>query len=139
MWMYRGNPFTSDQIGPMIGFVYIIKNTLDHRSYIGKKLFWFNRIKVVKGKRKRVKAESDWKVYYGSSIELQEDVAHYGEHNFTRTILHLCVSKGVMSYLEMREQIINDVLLKPLEYYNAFVGGKIHRSHIKPLLENENG
>ena len=26
--------------------------------------------------------------------------------------------------------MINDVLLKPDEYYNAFVGGKIHRKHV---------
>lgn len=133
-WMYRGSPFTSDQIGSMIGFVYVIVNILDQRSYIGKKLFWFNHIKTVKGKRKRIKVESDWMKYWSSSIELQEDVAHFGEHNFTREILHLCSSKGVMSYLEMREQLANDVLLKPLQYYNGFVGGKIHRNHVRTMF-----
>jgi hypothetical protein len=30
----------------------------------------------------------------------------------------------------MKYQLERDVLLKPDEYYNAFVGGKIHRKHV---------
>ena len=40
-----------------------------------------------------------------------------------------------MSYYEMKYQIDNDVLLKPNEYYNAFVGGKIHRKHLSHLIK----
>lgn len=36
----------------------------------------------------------------------------------------------MMNYLEMKEQITRDVLMKPSEYYNSFIGGKIHRSHV---------
>jgi hypothetical protein len=36
--------------------------------------------------------------------------------------------------MEMKEQILRDVLLKPDEYHNAFVGGKIHRNHVKNLF-----
>jgi hypothetical protein len=35
----------------------------------------------------------------------------------------------------MKEQITRDVLLKPEEYYNSFVGGKIHRNHLNRLIE----
>jgi hypothetical protein len=35
-----------------------------------------------------------------------------------------------MTYYEMKEQFDREVLLKPDEYYNAFIGGKIHRKHI---------
>jgi hypothetical protein len=42
-----------------------------------------------------------------------------------------------MSYIEMREQITRDVLLKPDEYLNGFVGGKIHRNHLKNLWIEE--
>jgi hypothetical protein len=86
MWLYQEKEFTSDMVSDHIGCVYIIENLLDSRKYIGKKLFWFNHIKIIKGKRKRVKIQSDWEVYYGSSIELQNDVSHFGEHNFTRKI-----------------------------------------------------
>ena len=37
------------------------------------------------------------------------------------------------TYYEMKYQLELDVLLKPEEYYNAFVGGKIHRKHILGL------
>jgi len=40
------------------------------------------------------------------------------------------MNKGTMSYLELREQIDRRVL-ETNEYYNAFVGGKIHKSHVK--------
>ena len=49
------------------------------------------------------------------------------------------MGKGEMSYLEMREQMVRDVLLKPNEYYNAFVGGKIHRNHVKNLCTSPKG
>ena len=102
-------------------------------KYIGKKNFWsVKRLPPLKGKtRKRKKiTESDWKEYYGSSEEVKQLVESQGCDNFKREILHLCDSKGEMSYYELKEQVMNDVLLKPDEYYNAFVGAKIHRKHV---------
>ena len=40
---------------------------------------------------------------------------------------------GTLMAYEMKEQLDKDVLLRPTEYYNAFVGGKIHRNHLKHL------
>ena len=134
MWLYRNEVFTESQIGSYVGFVYKITNVSQTRHYIGKKLFWFSRTKLVKGKKKKVKVPSDWPPYWSSSSELQLDVVKLGESNFIREILHLCVSKGDCNYLEMKEQIMNDVLLKPNEWYNGFVGGKIHRNHVKNLM-----
>ena len=133
MWTYRGSEFTEDKIDKYIGYVYLITNKTNNRKYIGKKLFWFSKTRVVKGKKKKEKALSDWESYWSSSEELKKDVKELGEENFTREILYLCSSKGEMSYLELREQIIHDVLLKQDEWYNGFVGGKIHRNHVKNL------
>jgi len=130
MWIYKNRQFEDSEIDKYIGFVYLITNKTNNRKYVGKKLFWFTKTRTIKGKKKREKAFSDWKMYWSSSEELKGDVKNLGEENFTREILHLCMNKGTMSYLELREQIDRRVL-ETNEYYNAFVGGKIHKSHVK--------
>jgi hypothetical protein len=121
-----------------IGFVYEIRDTETDMKYIGKKKFWSRvtrpPLKGKKNKRRSIK-ESDWKSYYGSSEVVKELVENTGEWRFERKILRLCKTSGEMSYYEMKEQIENDVLLKPNEYHNAFVGGKIHRRHLNHLIK----
>lgn len=132
-WLYKGEIF--DQPQPEhYGFVYIIRNTQTNRSYIGKKLFWFKKTKQVKGKKKRYLAESDWKSYYGSSVELQKDVKELGEDSFQREILHLCKSKSDCSYYEGYEQFQRAVLFHPEMYYNDWIIVRVHRRHV--LSEN---
>jgi len=136
-WKYKGKVFTSEDIADYEGFVYIVTDLDNGMKYIGKKNFYSRtKMRPLKGqKRKRTKVtESDWQTYHGSSEEVKL-LVEQGK-KFDREILHLCHSKGEMSYLEMREQIVRDVLLKPDEYYNAFVGGKIHRKHVKKLFTN---
>jgi hypothetical protein len=130
MWVHQSKEFTDSDIDKYIGFVYLITNKIDGRKYVGKKLFWFTKTKTVKGKKKKQKYISDWKTYWSSSEEVQNDVKKLGESNFTREILYLCSNKGTMSYLELREQIDRRVLEND-NYYNAFVGGKIHKTHVK--------
>lgn len=130
MWIYQNETFEDSDIGKHIGFVYLITNKIDDRKYVGKKLFWFTKTKTVKGKKKKEKYISDWKTYWSSSEEVKDDVKRLGEENFTREILYLCDNKGTMSYLELREQIDRRVL-ENNNYYNAFVGGKIHKKHVK--------
>ena len=140
MWTYQGKPFTSNDIGDYEGFVYMVTDLSNGMKYIGKKNFYSRtKLRPLKGqKRKRTKiTESDWHTYHGSSDEVKQLVEEHGAERFEREILHLCNTKGEMSYLEMKEQIVRDVLLKPDEYYNAFVGGKIHRNHVKNLFTNE--
>lgn len=135
MWMHNGKEFTADMIGDHIGFVYIITNLSNNKKYVGKKLLQFKRrIPPLKGKtRKRtVVKESDWQSYFGSSDEVKALVEEFGEDNFHREILHLCSTKGEMSYLEAKEQFERNVLLSD-EFYNGIINCKIHRSHVKNL------
>ncbi len=130
MWLYQGEQFTSDQIGNHLGFVYQITNLQTNKKYIGKKGFWLKK----KIKRKKILVESDWKIYYGSNKILQAEATQLGSEFFRREMLRLCNSKGEMNYIELKEQILRDVLLKPQEYYNEFIGGKIHRKHLSSLI-----
>ena len=137
-WEYEGKPFSSENIDNHAGFVYEITDTVNGKKYIGKKKLSATRtLKPLKGqKRKRkVVSESDWMDYYGSSEEVKALVEEFGRERFSRKIVRLCKTTAEMSYYEMKEQIEKDVLLKPTEYYNAFVGGKIHRNHLKHLIK----
>lgn len=135
MWYYQGKEFTSDDIGDHIGFVYILTNKLNGMKYVGKKLLKSTRkLPPLKGKkRRRTKVtESDWQTYYGSSEETMALVEEHGGEIFKREILHLCHTKGELSYMELKEQMDREVLLRP-DYYNGIVQVKIHRSHVKKL------
>jgi hypothetical protein len=129
MWIYKDSIF-EEVPENYYGFVYLITNKMTGRKYIGKKLFWFSKIKKIKGKRKRIKAESDWKSYWSSSDEVKKDLEIYGEDNFIREILYLCVNKGSCNYLEAREQMDRRVL-ESEDYYNGQIQCRVHKTHIK--------
>lgn len=134
-WKYKNKLFESEDIGDYVGFVYIITDLSNNKKYIGKKNFWSTRrLPPLKGKSRRrtVKKESDWKDYFGSSEQVKLLVESQGQNNFTREILHLCKTKGEMSYLEAKEQFDRNVLFSD-EYYNEFIGCKIHAKHVKGL------
>jgi len=135
-WTYLDQEFDSDKIGDSIGFVYLITDLVEQKKYIGKKKFKsVRRLAPLKGKKRKrtVISESDWKDYHGSSEEVKALVESSPPERWERTILRVCKTTAEMSYYELKYQVLNDVLLKPDEYYNGFVGVKIHRSHLKHL------
>ena len=125
-----------------VGFVYLITNKVTSRKYIGKKLAKFSKTnyKTVtlkngtkKKKKVRSKVDSDWLEYYGSSEELNKDVALLGKDSFSREILFYCKSKAECSYVEAREQFGRKVLESD-DYYNGQISVRVHGSHIKNKL-----
>tara|TARA_B100001287_G_scaffold246522_1_gene224519 strand:- start:18 stop:422 length:405 start_codon:yes stop_codon:yes gene_type:complete len=132
MWVYNDKEFeqTPDEFQ---GFVYMITEKDTGKKYIGKKFFWKPKILPINKTRKRrvrTRAESDWREYYGSSKEVQSLVESKGKDNYKREILRLCKTKGECSYYEAKLQFQYDVLLSD-EYYNEFIGCKIHAKHIR--------
>jgi hypothetical protein len=126
-WTYQGKEVV-ELPQDVVGFVYIITNTTNDRQYIGKKLAKFSRTKPpLKGKknRRRTKVESDWRDYYGSSDELNEDIGTLGKDNFKREILFYCYSKSELSYIEAREQF-NYKVLESDKYYNGHIRVRVH-------------
>ena len=136
-WTYQGKK-VEELPQDCEAFVYLITNTTNNRKYVGKKLAKFKKTRPPqKGRinKRRSKVESDWRDYWGSSDQLQEDVNQIGEDKFTREILYYCPSRGVASYLEAREQFERRVLEKD-EYYNGIInvrvgGSKILREALK--------
>lgn len=130
-WLYNGVEFESEMITDNLGFVYLITNLKTNKKYIGKKLFWMPKYNVVKGKRKKKMVESEWKAYWSSSAPLHRDIEEYGYESYRREILHLCKSKGNLSYLELDEQMKNRVLENPDEWHNGIIQCRINAKHLK--------
>jgi len=125
------------------GFVYVIKNKVTGRIYVGKKVFWNNLKKKLtktelaeqtgpgrKPTHKRVTKESNWITYWGSNKELLADIKELGEENFERRILKLCKSKKELTYYELHYQCKEEVLLT--NTYNDNILGKFYRRDLLP-------
>ena len=130
-WSYNNKPFSSADIGEYFGFVYLITNNSNGRRYIGRKYFFSFR--TPKGKKRKVKSESDWKKYYGSCPELKEDIDKFGRENFSRTILSLHKTKGKTNFEETRQLFNNNVLTESLDsgtpaYYNSNILNRYFRN-----------
>lgn len=98
------------------GFIYSITNDETGIKYIGRKYFWSNRKKKVKGKKRKVKvkSESDWKFYKSSSKVVQKAIQVEGEDAFTFEILSLHKTRSEVNYSETKELFTRDVLYKKL-------------------------
>ena len=130
-WTYMERTFDSSDVGDHFGFVYCITNLINERQYIGRKYFWSFR--TPKGKKRKVKQESDWKKYYGSCPELKEDIKKINNKIFfKREILSLHKSKGDCNYEETKQLFLNNVLSESLDngtpaYYNSNILGRYMR------------
>ena len=136
-WIHNEELFEPAQLEDWAGFVYLITDLDNGKKYIGKKNFWSTRrLPPLKGKtRRRVKKiESDWRSYYGSSEALKLLVEESGGKRFKREIIRLCKTKGEMSYFEAKEQFDREVLFRD-DYYNEFIGCKIHSNHVKNCVQ----
>lgn len=141
MWYYKNKKFepTYEELSDWVGFIYEITDNINNMKYIGKKGFWSTRrLAPLKGKtrKRKVVKESDWMKYYGSNEEVKLLVENEGPERFSREILRLCESKGLMSYFEAKLQFDKEVLFSD-EYYNAFIGCKIHQSHVRGKIRDE--
>ena len=124
-WYYKDTTFTSNDIGDFFGFVYRITNLQSGKQYIGRKYFY--QFRKPRGKSRKVKSESDWKKYYGSSDELNTDRKSIGNECFKREIISLHTTKGWVNYEETRQLFLNNVLSENENYYNSNILGRYMR------------
>ena len=129
------------------GFVYMVTHKPSGKSYIGKKvLFHTKKVKIGKreleklqgvvGRRPAYKLavkESDWKTYYGSQKDIKQLLTEGKEKEFERTILKLCPNKKLMTYFEVKYQMIYQVLEKPDEFFNDNILGKFYTKDLQDI------
>ena len=147
-WQYNGKELTEVSHFPenTHGFVYKIEHNPTGRSYIGKKVLYFNRkVKVtkkdllmyegVKGRKpthKRLVKESDWLTYYGSNKVLLELLKKDPIENFSRHIIKFATTKKLLTYYETQYQFMYQVLEKPDMFFNDNILGKFFKKDFDP-------
>ena len=128
--MWENTPESTDGY---LGFIYLIENLKTGKYYIGKKQFTMRVKRMVAkktgpGKKAKVtNPESNWKEYWGSCNDLLADLKKYGQENFRRTILKLCVSKYELALEELKEQLKRDVLNDPMSY-NQIINVRLRKA-----------
>ncbi len=133
-WIFNNKEFT-DPTG-YYGMVYCITHKDTSKQYIGRKYFTKSKIqqKTKTKKKKKLRVESDWQSYYGSSAELLEDVQKYGQDSFTREIIRLCKTRSETNYYEAYEILTRGALLSE-NFYNKWVSLKLHKSTLNKTKE----
>lgn len=129
MWLYEEKELDYELVEKYYGFVYLIENVDTGKRYIGRKYFTKASTKQVKGKKKRIRKESDWKDYWGSSQRLLTDIQALGKNKFKRTILRLCKTRGECNYWEAKLQFLYNVLESD-NFYNDNIMMKFTRKNI---------
>ena len=106
------------------------------KPHIGRKYFY--QLRKPRGGGRRVKSESNWKKYYGSSDELNRERSELGNNAFfKREILSLHATKGKVNFEETRQLFIHGVLTEDLDdgtpaYYNSNILGRYYRKDYFP-------
>ena len=142
VWLLEGKPYdpTYEEIPPeYVGFVYRITDTETGEKYIGQKRFRKTKtlpITKTRKRRKRTLVESDWRTYYSSSQVIKENVVAGHTDRYKREILSFGYSKGDLNFLELKEQMDNNVLFDDT-YLNGILNARIHRKHISKKLKEE--
>lgn len=152
-WTYNGETINDiTQFPPnTYGFVYQVKHKPSDKTYIGKKVLFFTR-KVKLGKKelealgtvigrkpsyKLAVKESDWKTYYGSQKEIKTLLKESKASDWERSIIKCVPSKKLLTYFEVKYQMIYQVLEKPDEFFNDNILGKFYTKDFAEIKEFE--
>ena len=142
VWLYEGrdyDPAYEDIPDDVLGFVYIIEDTVTGEKYIGQKRMRKPKtLPVTKSRKRRVRTvvESDWREYHGSNTTIKENVSEGLSDRYQREILRFGYSKGDLSLIETMEQIKQGALIRD-DFLNGIISCKIHRKHISKKLRQE--
>lgn len=110
-----------------IGFIYKITHPSDGRWYIGRKQVDKAATKVVNGKKKKIRKDSDWIDYWSSSPFLLEEIEKEGKDKFVREILMFVDTKAALTYAEEYLLYVTGSLFDT-KCYNSNIRSKIFRT-----------
>jgi hypothetical protein len=150
-WIYNNENINNISQFPenTYGFVYRITHKPTNKSYIGKKVLYYERnkklgkkeLEILKEERKgvpgrlptkkKVITESNWKVYWGSNKELIELSKNEPYENFEREIIQMCNSKKLLTYYETKYLFMLQVLEFPDNYFNDNILGKFYTKDLE--------
>ncbi len=125
MWIYQNKEVT-EVPEKAIGFLYKIIHIPTGMWYIGRKMLYSTKIKITKGKKTKIKTESDWKDYWSSSDEIKSLLEKEGHQNFKREILIFCETKAQMLYGEEAALYFTGSMFDPL-CFNSNIRTKIFK------------
>lgn len=133
-WIFEGREVDESVSEEHYGFIYEIECVSTGQKYIGKKAFksyhtsFEKKLNEATGRMNKVRVvtstESNWRDYFGSSVEIKNLVKQQGKQDFRRTILRFCNSKKALTYYELAEQCKADVLNPQNNYINSNILGK---------------
>ena len=138
-WIYQKGKIESLDDFPKgtFGFIYEIEHIPTGKKYIGKKQLRFTRkLPPLKGQKRwrKVEKESDWLKYTGSHTFLKEIRKENRYDELRREILLICFTKKILTYNELKYQMMFEVL-EESSYLNDNLLGKFYRKDF--IRENE--
>jgi hypothetical protein len=98
-----------------VGFIYVIKDVVNSKLYLGKKSFRGSGV-LNKGQK------SNWPWYISSSKELSESVKMNGKDNFEFIAIEQYATKGGLSYAETWSLCHVHALVHKEKWYNGMIG-----------------
>ena len=141
-WKYNNEIITgiTDFPNGTFGFIHRLSHIPTGKAYIGKKVLFHNRkVKLTKKELKEYEGivgrrpsyriavkESDWQNYWGSNKYLKELIKEEPLENFERQILICVPTKKLLTYYEVKYQMVYQVLEKPEEFFNDNILGKFY-------------
>lgn len=141
-WTYKNQEIKgiSDFPNNTMGFIYRVVHIPTGKAYIGKKVLQHTRkVRLTKkelaeyasvvGRKPSFKLavkESDWQTYWGSNKYLKELMKEEPLENFERQILACASTKKLLTYYEVKYQMVYQVLEKPDEFFNDNILGKFY-------------
>lgn len=131
-WLWEGKPFTQEMVQKYAGFIYLLIDRVTGKKYIGKK--YFDQVRKVKKKTRRVRSSSNWMDYYSSSETVKKLVEEHGIERFERHILSLHITRGSVNREEIRLQFALNVL-EGDEYLNDCIGK--YRRETQRIIEGK--